>query len=141
MATPRQVSQGKGNGSDAAMQALQQQSERMWAVNNRMLTMYSSFMKHWLERRQEAAKSAVDVTQRALQVNGSGQAVNIPALYSEWMNGSLQRISADLQECQECGNEIAGMMEGMMPHWAGFSVGEGDVPVKRAAAEEGPGEK
>ncbi|MFC3674466.1 hypothetical protein [Ferrovibrio xuzhouensis] len=136
MATPRQVTQNKGNGSDAAMHALQQQGERMWAVNNRMLTMYSSFMKHWLDRRQEAAKAAVEVAQKALHPNGDGQFVNIPALYGEWMNGSLQRVSADLQECQQCGTEIAGMMEEALPHWTGFSAGEGDTGAKRAAPEE-----
>lgn len=141
MAIPRQISQNKGNGSDDAMRALQLQSERLWAVNNRMMTMYSSFMKHWLERRQEAAKSAVEVAQKALRPNSDGQVVNIPALYGEWMNGSLQRISADLQECQECGNEIAAMMEGAMPPWIGFAPGEGEGAAKRAAAEEGAVEK
>src|SRR3546814_7479788 len=80
-------------------------SDLLWAVQGRVLGIYGGFMKHWCERRQEAARSAIEMTQKAMHADG--QPVNLPALYGEWVSHSMQRLAADLQECQECGSEIA----------------------------------
>lgn len=136
MATSKETDISKLNGSDAALSALREQSDRMLAINSRMVSIYGGFMRHWLERRQTAASSAIDIAQRALRANGNDEASNLPALYGEWMRGSFQRIAADLQECQDCGSRIAGMMGEAMPHWPGFSAGEGDVGQERPSPKE-----
>jgi len=120
MATPRHSKQVEVAGNGDLARTAQEQAERLWAVQGRLLNIYSGFMNHWLERRQQAAKSAVESAQKAFTSNG--QPVNIPAIYGEWMKGSMQRVAADLQECQECGSEIATILEESMPHW---SAGEG----------------
>src|SRR3546814_1240949 len=59
------------------------------------------------------------MTQKAMHADG--QPVNLPALYGEWVSHSMQRLAADLQECQECGSEIAATLGGTMPQWPGVA--------------------
>ncbi|MFC3676052.1 hypothetical protein [Ferrovibrio xuzhouensis] len=119
MATPQNSKTVPAPGNTDITQAAQAQAEQLWAVQGRVLGIYGDFMKHWFERRQEAARSAIEMTQKAMHADG--QPVNLPALYGEWVSHSMQRLATDLQECQECGSEITAMLGGTMPQWPGFA--------------------
>lgn len=89
------------------------QAERLQQGQERLLSIYASFMTHWMQRRQEAAQAALEVTQRALAANG--QPGRLPEIYTEWMNGSMERMAADIRECQSCGSEIVSVMQESVP--------------------------
>lgn len=89
------------------------QAERLQQTQTRMLSIYSSFMTHWLQRRQTAAQAAMEAAQRAMASNG--QPASLPEIYSEWMHGSLERFAADIRECQECSTEIVAAMQDSLP--------------------------
>src|SRR3546814_16413928 len=112
MATPQNSKTGPAPGTADVAQAAQAQAEQLWAVQGRVLGIYGGFMKHWFERRQEAARSAIEMTQKAMHADG--QPVNLPALYGEGVSHSMQRLAAELQECQECGSESAATLGGKM---------------------------
>lgn len=105
-----------------AYEAAKSQTETFWAVQNRMMNIYGNFMTHWLERRQRAAQAALDATQRALANNN--QPAKLPEIYKEWVDGSLQRISADIQEYQQCSSEIADTLQKSVPNWAGMMASQ-----------------
>lgn len=106
--TPGSAADGLQTGEQARRQA-----ERLQSVQTRLLDIYSSFMTHWLQRRQSAAQAALDAAQRAL-ADGDRPAT-LPQIYGEWMQGSLERIAADIRECQECGSEIIATMQDSLP--------------------------
>jgi hypothetical protein len=97
------------------------QAETFWKAQERLLNIYGSFMNHWLERRHRATQAAMEATQRMFA--SDGQAGDIPSICSEFMSGSLQRLSADIQECQECSSEIASMMQNAVPAWPATASG------------------
>ena len=131
MASPQNSKTASAPGNADYTQMAQAQAEQIWAAQGRVLNIYGDFVKHWFERRQEAAKEAVEATQKAVQTNG--QPVNIPALYGEWMSGSMKRLAADVQECQECGSQIAAVLGGSLPQWPGFAASESKQGGKAAA--------
>ena len=111
-------------GMEAGMQAENQarrQAERLQEAQNRLINIYSTFMTHWLQRRQIAAQATLELAQRAVEANG--QPGRLPELYSEWMNGSMERIAADIRECQECGGEIVAAMQDSLPLGGDFRPG------------------
>lgn len=134
MNAPQRMKIQPNEAGEEIREAAKVQSDNFWAAQNRMMNMYSNFMTHWLERRQRAAQAALETTQRALAANN--QPAKLPEIYSEWMNGSLQRISADLQEYQECSNEIADMMQKSMPNWSSMMTSRPDYGKQRGPAKE-----
>ena len=108
------------SGRQAEQQTLKQ-AERLQQAQTRMLDIYSSFMTHWLQRRQSAAQATVEAAQRAMASNG--QPANLPEICSAWMNGSLERIAADIREYQECSSEIMAAMQDSLPLGGEFRAG------------------
>ena len=107
-------------GKEAEEQA-RRQAERLQQVQNRMLGIYSTFMTHWLQRRQHAAQATLEAAQRAMASNG--QPASLPEIYSAWMNGSLERIAADIREYQECSSEMVAAMQDSLPLGGEFRAG------------------
>lgn len=109
---------------EAGRQAEEQtrkQAERLQQVQNRMLGIYSAYMTHWLQRRQSAAQATMEAAQRAIASNG--QPANLPEICNAWMNGSLERIAADIREYQECSSEIMAAMQDSLPLGGDFRPG------------------
>ena len=113
------VDEGEGIARDAmeagkqAEEQARKQAERLQQTQSRMLSIYSSFMTHWLQRRQHAAQATLEAAQRAMASNG--QPASLPEIYSDWMHGSLERIAADIREYQECSTEIVSAMQESLP--------------------------
>lgn len=119
--TVQNVAAGAMEAGRQAEDQARRQAERLQQVQNRMLNIYSTFMTHWLQRRQTAAQATLEAAQRAMASNG--QPASLPEIYSEWMNGSLERIAADIRECQECSSEIVAAMQDTLPLGGEFRAG------------------
>ncbi|HLT76365.1 MAG TPA: hypothetical protein VKZ87_03165 [Ferrovibrio sp.] len=96
-------------GNSQLFQAALNQTERYWAVQQRLTNIYGNFLSHWLQRRQRAAETALDTTKKILSSNGD--AAKIPTFCEEWLKGSWERVAADMRECQECMGEAAQVVQ------------------------------
>lgn len=117
----RGATAGAAEAGRQAEDQVRKQAERLQQVQSRMLGIYSSFMTHWLQRRHSAAQATLEAAQRAMASNG--QPASLPEIYSDWMNGSLERIAADIREYQACSSEMVAAMQDSLPLGGDFRAG------------------
>lgn len=71
--------------------------EQITKMQQGMVSQTEVFARHWFERRQEAVESGLKVLQEISKTNGADPAGSMQAI-TDWQRGSLDRVTADLQE-------------------------------------------
>lgn len=92
------------------------QMETVMQAQEGILREVEGFARNWLQRRQEATRSALDALH---EMNAAGQGDPGAALkaITEWQRGSLERVNADLKEwttlCMRCAEVASTAQTGM----------------------------
>ncbi|MCC6008795.1 MAG: hypothetical protein JJU40_14110 [Rhodobacteraceae bacterium] len=86
------------------------QFEQFFKARDQMLRDVESFARHWLERRQEATRSAAEALSQMNSADRSDPAAALKAV-TDWQRGSWERMREDLQEwtalCMRCADAMA----------------------------------
>jgi hypothetical protein len=110
MVDDKQHPQEAWAGNNHFFRAALSQTERSWALQQRLMNIYGNFMSHWFQRRQRAAETALEATKKILTTNGD--AGKFSGVCEDWLKGSWERIAEDMKECQECLGEAAEAVQG-----------------------------
>lgn len=71
--------------------------EQVETLQKEMASHTETFVRHWFERRQEAAETGLMALRQISEANGTDPAAAMRAI-SDWQRGSFDRMTADLRE-------------------------------------------
>lgn len=99
----------QARGMFAANPMLAPQMEQFWKAQENILDETEAFSKAWFERRHEAARSALDVVQKAS--GSTGDAASAMQSILNWQQQSFQRLAEDIQQLADlysnCASQFA----------------------------------
>lgn len=83
------------------------QMTQFWRAQDRILSEFEAFARHWFARRHEATKAALLACERAAAANQT-DAAGAVAAFREWQAHSAERMAEDMREWMDLWTRCAG---------------------------------